>query len=178
MKATDGKSIAWEAIGTEATPFEGTFDGAGKMISHLSISLPSADYQGLFGYVGNNGTVKNLSVQGTVIGNNYVGGILGYNSGDIINCNFSSYLAYNYKSSVTGKENEPVDGLSGVGGVAGYVSSTGSVVNCHNDSARVSSDDLLYSYNKNNAAIGGVVGTNVGIVANCYNSGEVAGNGL
>ncbi len=178
VKASDGNSIAWEAIGAEATPFEGTFDGAGKMISHLSISLPGTDYQGLFGYVGSSGTVKNLSVQGNITGNNYVGGIVGYTDGDIINCNFSSYLAYNYRSSVTGKENEPVYGLSGVGGVAGYVSSTGSVINCHNDSVRVSSDDLLYSYEKNNAAIGGVVGTNAGIVANCYNSGNVAGNGL
>lgn len=53
-------------IGTEETPFEGTYDGNGYTISSLTVS--GADKAGLFAYM--NGTLMNLGIQsGTIQGN-------------------------------------------------------------------------------------------------------------
>ena len=56
---------SWTPIGNEDHLYTGTFDGNGKTISGLNINN---DYRGLFGYVGNTGTVQNLSVSGSVSG--------------------------------------------------------------------------------------------------------------
>ncbi len=55
--------------------FAGTFDGYGHSITGMYVRS-SEKYQGLFGYV--KGTVKNLTVSGTVMGGSYSGGLVGY----------------------------------------------------------------------------------------------------
>ena len=79
----------WTPIGNSISgnPYEGTFNGDGHTISGLYINNSTADDQGLFGYV--SGKVQNLSVSGSVSGNNFVGGVVGDNSGTVINCAFS-----------------------------------------------------------------------------------------
>lgn len=77
----------WTPIGTEKTPFEGTFDGGGHTISGLQITKKN-DYTGLFGIAE---TVKNLTVTGTISiagGDDlpYVGGVAGRVSGELSNC--------------------------------------------------------------------------------------------
>ena len=111
----------WTPIGTNSRPYSGTFDGQNFKISGLYIKNTSSatDYQGLFGYVSGIGKVQNLSVSGSVKGNDYVGGIAGQNNGNVINCAFSG----------------SVSGNSSVGGVVGYNSSSGTVKNCYNTGA-------------------------------------------
>ena len=138
----------WTPIGNEEHLYTGTFDGANYTISGLYIDS-NADYQGLFGYVSGIGKVQNLSVSGSVKGNDYVGGIAGQNNGNVINCAFSG----------------SVSGNSSVGGVVGYNSSSGTVKNCYNTGA------VSGNY------VGGVVGYNGGTVENCYNTGAVNSSG-
>ena len=56
-------------IGTEEHPFEGIFEGpseADKAEIKLSITRNDLDYAGLFGVLGENAEVRNLSVSGTI----------------------------------------------------------------------------------------------------------------
>ena len=175
----------WIPIGTSSSnSYRGTFDGNGKTISGLYIKS-TADYQGLFGYVGTFGTVKDLSVSGEVSGNRYVGGVVGYNSsiGNVKNCYNTGTVSggedvggvvgdnsgivencYN-----TGTVTGPDSGTGNrVGGVVGENSGSSIVVNCYNTGTVTGTDDY----------VGGVVGYNhsSGSVTNCYNTGEVSGN--
>ena len=167
----------WDPIGNSSRPYRGTFNGNGHTISGLTINDSTADYQGLFGYV--SGTVKNLTVSGTVIGRMYVGGIAGQNLGNVINCAFSGsvkgsgsivggVVGHNYiGGSVTNSYNTgEVSGSDHVGGVVGLNNSSASVENCYNTG----------SVNGSGNSVGGVVGDNSGTVENCYNTGSVSGN--
>ena len=88
---TDGNN--YTAIGIYYDPeypiyyFDGTFDGDGHIISGIRISQPVYNPQALFGCVGPNGTVKNVTLIDAVIaGNDAVGGIVGNNRGSVKNC--------------------------------------------------------------------------------------------
>ena len=71
----------WDPIGTSSTYFRGTFDGNGYKIHNLRINNPTADYQGLFGYV-SGATISNVTlVNADITGHEDVGGICGYLSG-------------------------------------------------------------------------------------------------
>ena len=150
----------WYPIGSDSRPYTGTFNGNGKTISGLYLDSSSANYQGLFGYVGTGGTVKDLSVSGTVSGGMFVGGIVGYNNGGTVTgCTFSG------SGSVSG--NSYVGGVVGVVGVVG--DSSGTVKNCYNTGSV-----------SGNSYVGGVVGSNSfsATVTNCYNTGNVSGNSV
>ena len=146
-----GQPVSWTPIGnSEENAYTGTFNGNGKTIENLYINnTTTANYKGLFGYVGSSGKVQNLTVSGSVKGDDYVGGVVGYNGGIVENC-------YNTGS---------VSGLDSVGGVAGW--NDGSVENCYN-TGKVSGG----------AGVGGVVGWNSSDanVTNCYNTGSVSGS--
>ncbi len=82
----DGESN-WTAIGNDSYYFSGDFNGNGHTIRGLVVrSNPTAPAQGLIGFT--NGNVSNLTLEGcTVIGNKWVGGIVGINYGyNIENC--------------------------------------------------------------------------------------------
>ncbi len=141
---------SWTPIGTFGKPFNGTFDGGNFTISGIYINTTD-DYQGLFGF--STGTIKNLTVSGSVTGKNDVGGIVGYNNGGSVEncCNTNA-----------------VNGSYAVGGIAGY-NEGGSIENCCNAGAIKGSSS---SYSR----IGGIAGSNSGSVKNCYNTGTVSSN--
>ena len=78
-KDIDLSGEAWTPIGIGGAfyagtpPYSGTFDGKGHTIKNLSIDR-SAHYVGLFGYV-YGGTIRNLTVSGSVKGSEHTGGI-------------------------------------------------------------------------------------------------------
>ena len=131
------------------------FSGSG------SVSVTGSYYVG--GVVGDNrGTVENCYNTGTVTGtDDYVGGVVGYSSGDI-----------SASASVTNCYNTgAVSGGEDVGGVVGHNSSdvgdnSSNVENCYNTGKVTGS-----------SSVGGVVGDNSsnGNVENCYNTGNVSG---
>ena len=161
----------WTPIGN-SSPYRGTFNGAGHTISGLYINRSDSD-QGLFGYV--SGTVQNLSVSGSVKGDDYVGGVVGQNNGTVTNCAFSGSVSgvgpvggvvgYNISSVTNCYNTGEVSGNWYVGGVVGQNSGSSIVENCYNTGA----------VNSSGNRVGGVVGDNSGIVTNCYNTGAVSG---
>ncbi len=72
-----GNPDQWTPIGNSSNEYTGTFDGANYTISGLYIDSSDTDYKGLFGFVGSEGTVQNLTVTGSVKGDDYVGGVVG-----------------------------------------------------------------------------------------------------
>ena len=74
-------------IGTNGKEFNGTFDGNNKVIKSIRITDSSASHQGLFGYIGTSGTVKNVLLEDAVIINpsatSTVGVIAAHNDGTL-----------------------------------------------------------------------------------------------
>ena len=141
----------WTPIGTEEHPFKGTIEGEARngdspTVSGLYIDDASKDNQGLFGV--NGGTIKNLTVEGTVTGRGNVGGIAGRNDGTIISCM--------NRATVAGNGND-------VGGVAGI--NAGTIRDSFNTGTASGKDN-----------VGGIAGTNTGTVSGGGNSGEVSGS--
>ena len=81
----------WTPVGTDTAPFKGTFDGDGHKITGLKIT--SGSYIGLFGYVGEGATIKNVNLVGaSVSGESRVGALIGRIVGDatVSNCSVDS----------------------------------------------------------------------------------------
>ena len=141
-------------IGTHsANPFSGTFDGAGHNILNFYFSS-STDRKGMFGYVNNNGTIKNLGLIDSLVENyniRHIGSLVGINWGTITNC----YA----KGSIYG--------LYEVGGLVGTNSGTIS---------RSYFVGNVYGYNDWGCHAGGLVGLNEGYISQCYSKGYVEGH--
>ena len=153
----DGSNFrAWAPIGyfnsnTDFVRYVGSFDGGNHTISGLYFNNSEKNYVGLFGYLEEGGSVKNVGiVDSYVSARQYVGAVVGVNNmGSITSC-FNSGTVY-------GNEN--------IGGVAGYINHA-AISNCYN-SGYVSSAA---------ASVGGVIGNNnFGTIANCYNVGNING---
>ena len=162
----DLEGTEWTRIGSSDINYNleyiGTFDGNNHIISGLSINTSSTSdvYFGLFGAVGEGGTVRKLTVEGSITvesSDSYVraGGVAGESDGTVSNCTNRVTIA---ASS---------DDIAYVGGVIG--ANAGNVSNCANEAAITMTADTAY--------IGGVIGFNGGSLTNCSNSGAVAGTG-
>ena len=75
----------WEPIGIETNGFTAIFKGNGHTISNLFIERSSTSYVGLFGHVGGSSAeLRNIGLLDVeVTGDDYVGGLVGNNGGDI-----------------------------------------------------------------------------------------------
>jgi hypothetical protein len=120
----------WVPIGSLDKPFNGTFDGNSKTISKIHTD-GNLSYQGLFGYIGSNGIVKNIGViDSDIKGKDYVGGIAGYNADSIGNSYSTAKVSGNnyvggfagYNAGIIGIAYSAgeVTGKADVGGFAGY----------------------------------------------------------
>ena len=157
----------WTPIGKDKDHmYNGTFDGDGHTITGLSVDIQSDNtiYAGLFGFLGEGGTIKNVSLTDSKItcsGNRvYAGGVCGWNYGTIENC-------YN-TGDVSGTSEY---GFVYAGGVCG-LNDYGTIENCYNtgDVSGTSEYGFVYA--------GGVCGLNdYGTIENCYNTGDVSGTG-
>ncbi len=172
--ANQGKG--WQPIGSSDDGFTGSFEGQGYEIKDLFIDRPDEDYVGLFGEIGREGVTKDIGmVNVTVIGNDYVGGLVGHVEGTATNC----YAA----GEVTGKEH--VGSLVGHnGGTVNNSYSSGSVTGDSRAGGLVGwnqatlSDSYATCSVTGNSSVGGLVGDNwhyKASVSNCYSTGNVAG---
>ena len=124
--------------------FGGNFDGGGHMIAGLNVQalMNNNNVAGLFGRV-NGGTIRNLSVNGTVAvtyadpgGDVSAGGIVGYvNGGTIEDCSFTG--------TVTGTNTD--DGSAYAGGIVGNVYNSSTVTRCAVIGAATSSSSNAYA---------------------------------
>ena len=150
----DLKDKEWTPIGKNYSyVYKGTFDGGGYTISGLKIDS-NDQYQALFGYV-KGGTIKNLTVEGSVTSSNkYTAGIVAYGSPvTVTNCINNV--------SVTAKGN--------AAGVVAYAYANSEVMGCTNKGTIIGYGDY----------VGGIVGAGSGIktISNCFNSGSVTNKG-
>ncbi|MHB1121939.1 MAG: two-partner secretion domain-containing protein [Ramlibacter sp.] len=157
-----GATSGWNAgagfrpVGQWNSHFTGTLDGLGHSITGLTINS-IVQGVGLFSYVGNGGTVRNVGlVGGSVTGNLYVGALVGFvDRGTVSN----SYATV------------PVTGASTVGGLVGY--NFGSISNSYASGAVTGTAANSYA--------GGLAGFTSGSsssIRNSYATGTVTGNNV
>ena len=78
---------AFAPIGSGMYAFNGAFDGNGYTISFEGVTILGDSFGGMFGQIGSNAEVKNLTVEGlTIDGVKYAGGVAGVNYGKITDC--------------------------------------------------------------------------------------------
>ena len=132
------------------TSFDGILDGNHCSIRGINISA-TTDNTGLFGTLGSNSCVSDLSLYGTVAGAKYTGALAGIGKGEINN-------VVNYAT---------VSGAGNLGGIVGNAQNTSYVINCKNYGA-------VNGTSWNN---GGVVGFAQGPVISCTNYGNISTTG-
>lgn len=168
----------WNPIGNYDNSFTGKFDGGHHTISGIYINNPNADNVGLFGYTRGGADIYNVGIlnsyiyskncvggilgrnnntgvtvqkcfsEATVIGNEYVGGIVGSTyGGKILNCyNAGSVKGSKYVASIRGRNT--------YGGT-----DSGAINNCFNV-GEVSGTE--------SSNVGGIRGNGNGTINNCY----------
>lgn len=134
--------------------FNGILDGQNHKVSGLYINT-TEHYQGMFGT--NNGTIKNLQIiDCNVSGGFRTGAICSINKGEI-----SEIKIYGIIQSTNTQA-----GGSNLGGICG-VNWGGTIEKCENKG------DVIKS---NNSGVGGIAGSNSGVIKACKNTGNVATN--
>jgi hypothetical protein len=153
-----GSGSPFTMIGTAKVPFSGTFDGAGHVVSNLSLSSPSATDVGFFGLIqGGAAEVRSLNLVGAnVVGSANVGILVGNSErgARILGCTTQG----------------SVQGDNSVGGILGY-GNLGPLVSSCASSASVKATG-------NNSWAGGIGGQlSQGVfIFNSYAIGDVTGN--
>ncbi|MFP4173880.1 MAG: GLUG motif-containing protein [Candidatus Hydrogenedentota bacterium] len=165
----------FEPIGDSSKPFTGVFDGNEYVITGLTIDRPETNFAGLFGYVGNEGEIRNVTLEecdvmggravgglvgknqgtvlksdviGSVIGGERVGGLIGWNQGDVSGSHATGF----------------VDGQEKIGGLVGE---NNRIISMSHATADVTATDNY---------VGGLVGRNdQGTVSQSYAMGDVVG---
>lgn len=128
--------------------FGGYFDGQGHTVSGFSVHKPIS-YVGLFNYTQETAVIANLEIVGTVRPTGkqmVVGGIVGDNSGILLNCVFDGVVEAN----------------DYVGGIVGYNEISGVLMDCE---AKGTITGAHYT--------GGIAGENVGNIVGCLNRADV-----
>ena len=179
----------WTPIGTGYdNSYTGTFDGGGHTITGLTVTTNDG-YAGLFGYIGDAGTVKNVVMDGIQITCNHrlgsAGGVAGFSRGGTIeNCSVSGSVSgtiraggvvgVQWEASITGcSSSATVKGLAYVGGVAGETNSGATMAACY-----ATGNVTIEMHPINNILGGGLVGFNAGSsVLACYATGNVTSTG-
>ena len=145
------KSESFKAIGTLERPFNGTFDGKGHLVSHVSL-FSDSNVCGVFGYTGTEAVIKNVGVVNSRIETtgNVVGGLVGQHSGNVNNSFYQGVV----------KGVNTVGGLVGINqGEVSYSFTNGSVV-------------------ASSAYLGGLVAKNEGKLHYSYSLSSIVSNSI
>lgn len=179
--------------------FAGRFLGEGHKITGFSVNHEGS-YVGFFRYLTETAVVSDLHLEAVIQpsgSRNYVGGIVGSNSGTIENCTFTGVLSGNtFTGGITGTNtttgairgctvNGEASGMHFVGGIAGE--NKGLIQKCKNNAAvntkpldtglrleDITVDSLTGTELSNSATdVGGIAGNSVGLILECVNYGNV-----
>ncbi|MCI9507834.1 MAG: hypothetical protein HFF62_14935 [Oscillospiraceae bacterium] len=172
----------WTPIGSASSPFSGIFDGADHIVFGVYISS-SENYQGLFGVVGTGSSITNTGVEKSYIeGGDFVSGLCGYSTSSFGNCHSGATVVGNkYLGGIVGGAGNPggifggsqisidncfntgkISGANYVGGILGNAD-TGVLKKCYNVGALSGTD-----------RVGGIAGRTVE-TRYCWNLGDVTG---
>lgn len=199
----------WRPIGTYESQFTGTLDGRGYTIGDLFIDRPGEDGVGLFGSVGDGasisnvglidanvigrdgigglvgdnwgGTVANSYSTGTVTGNAYIGGLVGWNVATVFACYSASNVTGN--GAVGGSTDGSTGGLVGANaGIIIEAHSSGNVTGVYAVGGLLGDNvegTVIFCFSistvKGDEKVGGLVGFSDGTVSNCYWDKETSG---
>ncbi len=138
----------WKPLGYKQEKFAGYYDGNNYSIYNLSIDSPESQDLGLFGAISEYSRLENIKLEKIkIIGNSYVGGLVGWSEGELSNCTVQGII----------KADKDLGGL------------VGSNLNVIMKSrARVD----VYGIE----TVGGLVGGNTGIIIGTYAKGDIKGN--
>ena len=191
---TDFNIIGYYRGWSDSKPFKGVFDGNGKRISKFNYTSTERSYIGLFGYVdgfnaeikdlglidpnvdagtgGNVGSLAGSAKKGfitncyaegcTVSGHSAVGGLVGQNGSVFDMWNSTTITNCSTTGTVLGYQN--------VGGLVGD-NQGGTIINC-TSSTKVGRTTLFGGI----TPLGGLVGSSLGTIVDCYATGDVEGN--
>lgn len=164
--------------------FDAVFDGAGYTVKNYYVNDSKAEELGLFGCLGPNAVIKNLTVEGEMVFDDRCALVAARNFGTITNCTA--------KGSCTGGYNVgTIVGQNGYNGLSGY----GVVENCVNY-ATVACTGLYgvaggigaVNYGEINNCVnyadftsrnytGGIIASNFGVINECINYGDITCTG-
>ena len=164
QKAINGKLTAninlngkpWTAFGKYDYKLEGKSGFAGTLDGDRHIVSGLKSTEGLVNCLSSAGTVKNLTVIGTVSGSSHMGGIAATSYGAVENCLFDGTVTTSSSTSA--------------GGIVGRALNGNHIVNCVN----TGNIKNTYAYYNSALNIGGIVGYTYGTVENCYSTGNVS----
>lgn len=154
---------AWTPIGTASNSFKGEFDGEGNVIDNLYINSNEGN-QALFRT--NEGTIKNVTVKGEVIGNGEnIAGVCAVSRGTIESVTNYATVTNNSTAEVTSLTN-----VESTGGVVAKIENIQgvSVTKCDNHGQITGS-----------APVGGIIGeseANDITIDGCNNHNKITGN--
>lgn len=183
----------WLPIGTNSTPFKGTFDGQGHTIQNLAVKT-NKSYSGLFGKT-SNAIIKDLHVSGTLTVAEGSGehGTVGYAEGTTIT---DVHSALNITTSKANADTKHIGGIAGtmasssninrcsyagklsdagtntVGGIVGYADQTANKISNAINYGTVNSKGS----ETNTGGILGYVNYAGFKISHCVNTGTVSGN--
>ena len=164
-------SEIWTPIGNgEYVSFAGNFDGNGHTISDLYIyDVDGSPYMGLFGRF-EEGTVKNLTVQGKISVTSssasklYVGGVAGYVSGSAVISDVTADMQIDAYLTSTATTD-----FVYAGGIVGYITDsaiTGTSASGSIQASKAGSYGTSYA--------GGIAGYHDGDISDCANRADIS----
>lgn len=178
--------------------FNGSFNGNGHTVSGFTLATDGS-HQGFFRYIGKNGTVSDLKVEGYVEPGGEaiaVGGIVGTNYGTVSGCSFKGTVTgnkvtggiagNNYGTIRACSAEGKISALEQTGGIVGYnegtvtASNNNAAVNTTITEAALSIDTISLSSVTNVESLtatetdsvsnsGGIAGASIGVISNCNN---------
>jgi len=169
----DVSGSTFEPVANFNNPFNGTFDGDGYGVTGLTVDRQNSFDSGLFGVVGEEGRVENVTVEDVdVSGMTWAGGLVGTNKGTVTN------------SHATGE----VSATDGAGVLVGlnpgtvedsYATGEASAVNISGGLVGRNEGEVARSYAEGRAEggylVGGLVGSNEEVITESYADTTVSG---
>jgi hypothetical protein len=183
-------------IGNDNDPFTGSFDGNGHTISNVTINGDGGDddYIGFFGFIGQEGVVYDLTLENVdMTGDSFVGGFVGTNLGQIMNCTVSGEVtAFEAAGGFAGQNFNSIDNCSSSCNVLGegegdsyiYGGFVGSNSFDYTQALETETLSITMPVISNcsasgnvecSAGAGGFVSLNIGYIYNCTATGNVEG---
>lgn len=148
---------SWDGIGNYTNQYTGIFDGNGKSITGLYSTST-----GLFGYVGADGLVKDLTLSGNVTGENFIAGFANHSYGSFEHCISNVDITIQSTAAVI------------AGGIVGRGYSSCVIAN----SANYGTITCTGSGNYSDVKLGGIVGDMYGTVEGSANLGAISSTAM
>lgn len=159
----DLESTAQSALFNSSTSFTGTIIGNNHKIIGFK-QTAGAQYEGLFGYLGEGATIKDLIIESPTVevsrsGTASFGVLAGYNDGKIINCSVTDATVKYTLSTTSATAVQHAGGLVGDNDINGSISNS-------------SFNGTVSLTLKSRVNFGGLVGNNSGTITSSFANGD------